>query len=956
MDQNNPTSPAQLLNSLIVSQQLPSSTRKLDPSLLFGSSAAEAPAPSAPSASSLLMSGASSFLNSDLGHRIESTLPSQQMAGLMFSGAGATPPPAPRRAPYSGMAGMGSPMTTSSVSLPTVLPALASLGGRIAAELEASPQKLLTLNPSRRDAIAQYLDRLAGIAPSTTPQQDPLRRWITNPRTPAQNFALKTYFEEVAWLTLAQALVLKAWSDRGLRPWSEADVGKLNWVLSSALKPHVPLDRDGWQITSRNLYSWYTAEAVLQQEIWRSMEAWRISDEGPELLVALLRHPRQSDSDAREHKGYDSRFFKAIWEQLRIFGFTGENAQLGAARKPCAFTPTLRSGAIVRSAPVSFQWIGFEANPFQIMVAELVQLWWGPSAPPIWSNGSGLEAHTRDQLSLSLGSPKPTILNRIAEMEACDLSFVLEERCVRPAQRTAEAAALRQQLEQLPYFKKIRNSSTSLGTLQACVAATKLRPGGQLWWSREEPLRSSDGTEALGFLLDRGRLVCEWDFSAVEHSLPASSPLFPKYLYLFVREPDFQKRLEHRPIRVTVQGQIRSHIELPLFLSEVLQSPTREGARASRAHWQIHAHLSPTSQKDWAERWPDPTAHETLEALEGLRQTSVPLASLSTIRPTPTPATPGPGAPATRTAGWTISDRLKGLWLQLDPAQGGRLTARPLPRPGSEAVGSGFLVLVSDETWIAPLCRYFESERVRQWVDHHAERRGEKAVLTEQLVKFLPIPNRLMATLGAGPLNQARMLSSEWENLLAGMGRGLGAAHLRERLSSLPYDEAGSQIRTEAFVRATRLLEQLLDAHQTIFAMVGNEGRIRWRDLLNILPKSECIPATLHPEIQLKGQLPPHLPIGRFDRVKVPSAGVLMSTEAGMSLHLGCEDSRMLEIILEQLEGLKHPTWNELSQFLRAPRRLDVAVAAAEDVLRVHAVETARQAELLKLIAICAEF
>ncbi len=953
-----PNSPAQLLNSLLVGQQLPSSTRKLDPSLMFGSAAVEAPV-----ASTLASPLASSLLN-DFGSRAGDPSASGMsgsaslagLAGLMFSGAGSTPASTPRRTPSQGMSG-SSPMVTSPVSLPTVLPALASLGGRIAAELEANPQRLLTLNPSRREAVAQYLDRLAGITPSASSSnaaagaapQDSLRRWITQPRTPAQNYALKTYFEEVAWLTLAQALVLKAWSDRGLRPWSENDIGKLNWVLSQALKPHVPLDRDGWQITSRNLYSWYTAEAVLQQEIWRSMEAWRISDEGPELLVALLRHPRQSDTDARELKGYDSRFFKAIWEQLRVFGFTGENAQLGSARKPCAFTPTLRSGALVRSAPLSFQWIGFEANPFQVMVAELVQLWWGPSTPPIWSTGTGLEAHTRDQLSLSLGSPKPSLLNRIAEMEACDLSFVLEERCVRPSQRSAEAAALRQQLDQLPYFKKIRSSTTSLGTLQACVAATKLRPGGQLWWSREEPLRSSDGTEALGFLLDRGRMVCEWDFSAVEHSLPASSPLFPKYLYLFVREPDFQKRLEHRPMRVTVQGQIRSHIELPLFLSEVLQSPTREGARASRAHWQIHAHLSPTSQKDWAERWPDPTAHETLEALEGLRQTSAPLASLSTIRPTP--------APIDRALGWTISERLKGLWLQLDPANGGRLTARPLPRPGSEAQGQGFLVLVSDETWIAPLCSYFESERVRQWVDHHAERRGEKAVLTEQLVKFLPVPNRLISVLGTvHGASRASSISAEWDSVLSGMGRGPGAIHLRERLASLPHDEAGAQIRTEAFVRASKLLESLTEAHKNVFAMVGAEGTIRWRDLLNILPKSECIPATLHPEIQLKGQLPPHLPIGRFDRVKTPSAGILMTTETGMSLHLGCDDSRMLEIISEQLEGLRHPTWNELSQFLRAPRRLDVAVAAAEDVLRVHAVETARQAELRKLIAICAEF
>src|SRR5690606_14325229 len=104
--------------------------------------------------------------------------------------------------------------------------------------------------------------------------------------------------------------------------------------------------------------------------------------------------------------------------------------------------------------------------------------------------GTGLEVHSRDQLSLALGSPKPSLLSRIADMEACDLAFVLEERIIRSGMRSPEGQRLREQLEALAYFKKLRSAGTTLGDLQACISLSKLRPGGLLWWAREEPLSS----------------------------------------------------------------------------------------------------------------------------------------------------------------------------------------------------------------------------------------------------------------------------------------------------------------------------------------------------------------------------------------------------------------------------------------------------------------------------------
>jgi hypothetical protein len=169
-----------------------------------------------------------------------------------------------------------------------------SLKGQILQELHTNIAGLLKLNPSRREAIASYLDQLArqNPAPSlSNGSTDPaggLRRWLEGPRTPAQNAALQMYFEEIALLVLGQAVLLKAWSDRGIRRFVESDLGRLNWALSTALKPHVPLDREGWQLTRPNLYSWYNPNQVIQSELWMTLESGHLAEDGPSLLSSLL--------------------------------------------------------------------------------------------------------------------------------------------------------------------------------------------------------------------------------------------------------------------------------------------------------------------------------------------------------------------------------------------------------------------------------------------------------------------------------------------------------------------------------------------------------------------------------------------------------------------------------------------------------------------------------------------
>ncbi len=840
----------------------------------------------------------------------------------------------------------------------TLMPKFISVMGLILHDLETHLTRLLSLNPSRREAIAQHLDRLAGqpMGPSSfkgnTDAAGGLRRWIEGPRTPSQNAALQAFFEEISLISLGQAILLKAWSDRGLRKWNISDLKQMNWALSTALKPHIPLDRDGWQITRPNLYSWYNPSQEIQEKIWEMLDSWRISDEAPELLISMLNPIRRTKTHYLEPKGYDQRFFKAIWDCLPHFGFSLQSNDQRIKRTKTVFSPTLRDGGMVRMGPVNINWVGLENSPFQLLIAELVQLWWGPSPPPFWAIGTGLEAHTRDQLSLSLGSPKPTLITRISEMEACDLAFTLEETCFRSQSKSIEAARLREQTETLTYFKKMRTGGTTLGDLQACVAISKLRPNGLLWWAREEALTSHDGIEVLNFLLDRAKLICEWDLSEIEHSLPSTVPLFPKYLYLLQREPQVESRFSHRPLRLSAQGSIRSHVELPIFLEDILQSTTQK--HVPRGNWTLRCQKSPMAQKEWAEKWPDPVSHHVIRSLENLRENSLPLASVTTVRPTPT------GDKKSQDQ-WSLSDSLKGIWISVDRNSDERkLSISALPLPGQTEKGSGFLVLVVDETWIAPLSHYLQSPIVQLWLDDKAERKGDRWVLDEQLVKWIPIPKSLLGRLGV-PLSSenqdkpfALPLPGEWEKIASEVDQK--PKLVKQTLSKLERDKSSNEIRAAIFIRAARALEHLKSKQSKLFSMVKKDGKICWGEVLNLLPKHECIPVSIHPKVKLTGHLTPHLPIDHMERVKAPQPGITFATETGFYLTLNSEQSKIIDMIWDQLQGLSHPTWSELLSYLKLPRRIDLAESTAADILRAHGENSQRLNELSDLLSDCKFF
>ncbi len=857
------------------------------------------------------------------------------------------------------------PQSPMSVAPPvtnlTFLPALASLVSRIRAEFEQNPTLLLKVNPSRREAIAQHIDRLAGTTRTGNEKQDSatiLKQLINGPRSPQQNSALLAFFEEIALFVVAQSLLLKAWSDRGIRTWREADLAHLNSSLDLALKPHVPLDREGWQITQRNLYSWYNPSPTIQQQIWQALSSWQIADEGPALLDSLMRLARQYQPRWPEFIGYDRRFFMSLWDHMSEFGLDLSEDQTYLRKRKVAFTPTLREGTLARLAPDSLNWLGTEDYPLQLFAAEFAQLWWGPSAPPAWAIGNGLDAHPRDQLQLALGSPKPSLVSRIAEMEACELSFVFEERAVRTNGRNVDSLRFRDQLDHLPYFKKLRGNNASLGLLQACVAVSKLRPDGLCWWFREEPISANDGSEALSFILDRAQLICEWNFSAISHALPSTTPLFPKYIYLLRRTTNVEARLSHRPLRITMRGQIRSHIELPLLLQDALQSVER--AIQPRGHWQAQIHRSPTTQKEWAERWPEPADTDQLQAIEVFRSVSVPLASVATVRQ-PSGANGTPGTAAAQD--WAAARSSKGIWIQMESNEDKqRLAASPLPVLLNDTRQQGLMVLVSDESWVAPLAAYLESQPVQLWLDHNAERRNGKLVLSEQIAKFIPVHKALLQAMGVPgtPGTQGIMgdeavldLDTGLENLAA--QACTHPTRVMEQVARVQGD-SGTLLRATIFVRAARMIAQLQSANSRLFGLVRQDGRIRWDRLLDILPKNQLTFMTMHPDVRIQGNVPAHMPIGRIERVKTPMTGILFVTEAGQHCCVGSERTHLLDMLWDQLQDVHHLTWSELVQGLRLPRNVEVAEITANDVLRSHGEQSARIRDLSELLKGCSSF
>ena len=805
--------------------------------------------------------------------------------------------------------------SSSSISAPlsnvrarSLPPGLIALIHAIVSDLESRPTSLLGLNPSRRDAIAAHLNRLASGAGRAN-----LAAWLQNPRSPTESNALFSYFEEVALMTISQAILLKRWSDHGLRPFCAEHLGKLNFELSTALRPHVPLHREGFHLTRPNLYSWYAPPANLQQELCRTLEQIEFAEESPLFLLELCTDGRRFFPDWPELLGYDSRFYTEASNELLRWSLANRTS---VGRRKVGFTPTLRFGQVSHGNANDIHWIGCEEITFSLLISEMVDLWWGPKAPPVWANSNSLEAHPREQLSLIAPGLKPGVLSMLSEMEACDFGWIAEERTVKANRHKAL-------LDTLPFYRKLRAPGTSLGTLQACVTITKIRPGGRLLWVREEPLTGEEGGEALAFLLARGKLLAEIDLSHIEHSLPTRRPLFPRFLYVFERELNSEVRLAHRPVRWLGQGAIKSHVEVALFLNDLLAAvpATAPGSALpnlpTRANWKFNGQVSPLPQKEWITRWPDPSCAESLSILEALSRGTVPLATLATIRPV---------AKTMIAAGERVSaldPKYTALFVEARPerrddekTESRRLEARPFREliPGVEY--AGFAIHLRDESWIDPIRAYLHTAPIAQWLEHHAERRGDRWILSESLLKMLPIPERLSAAITREGVNP------ELRAAAAALAKN------PETISTL----ASLSPEHRYIVMSVAARENDWGLRQ-IRPFLNTENRIEWTKVLGLFRAQDAVPLSQHPLVKIAGQIPVNSPITKMDRLKSPQNGMLVMTETGALQKVLFENRMLADMAWDQAKILVHPTWGEVVQLVRLPRTLEIAESAAGDIL-----------------------
>jgi hypothetical protein len=602
-------------------------------------------------------------------------------------------------------------------------------------------------------------------------------------------------------------------------------------------------------------------------------------------------------------------------------------------------------------------------------------------------------------------APKLTLHSLIGEIESCDLAFVLEHHVVRSNSRSFEGQRLREQIEEFPVFKRIRSAGTSLGDLQACSSISKLRPGGLLCWAREEALSEQDGRETLTYLLERGRLIAEVNFAGLKvqsrglnRADHADSKPLPKHLYFWIRDTDIPSRHAHRPLRLSVQGKIPSASELSKVLPEILDSALRtamsrlngtqiEAPRSSAPGttpvWQVHAQLSPSTQKEWAEHWPEPTGPDQLQEIARLRQTSLPLAAICTVRSAHTllpssalhPADPT-SAPLSgillRGAGKDETRKLRAESLQ---ALRRDLERKHNPTDASTHLTGAFHIMIAvDEGRIAPLLTWLESPLVRRWIDHHAERKGDRWVLNEQIVKYIPVPRQLLRALGVVPdrrvsqgapgslvdSQQTFFLSPDWEK--AAMDLTLRPRLVLEKLRSeaarTPQASAQplAELKAALFVRAAQVQSHLKQTQSRLMAMVSTDGKIQWREVFGILPQSEFSAVPMHSAIRMTGTLPPQIPISRWERTRMPSAGILLATDSGFHLHIGCESPRLLDMVWDQLQGLKHPVWAELAPWLKLPRNPERVEQTANELLHAWHEQNARMQELQEFIDECMAF
>lgn len=790
-------------------------------------------------------------------------------------------------------------------------------------ELEHNPDQLLHLNRSRRLAIAHHIELLMGQSPSSA-GLEPL---LQGQRSTIQQTALRVYFEELAFFTAAQILLLRSWADRGVLPFQREWLRDLNATFHRYLghgEANSLFNCEGFQMTKPNYYSWYRPSSTVMDLAIDQFSSLSTHNHGESSLLELHAHVRKQRLEFPTLQPYSETIYRSLWSALLQLGFRFQHDHRTTRQRPfLAFTPTLFDGGLIRSAPHSLQWMAVEAYPLHAFLAEMCALWNGPRRPLGFSLGTGLELHRKEQLELALqgNTLRTTNLQRLAEIDAFDFAAVIEPSAIRPTHKNHSSAQFKATLER--QGKDQRSSQVSLGTLQASIAINKTRPGSLFVWIRNEPLNPKEHQNAIKYIFDRSKLLGIWNLSECE----CTDPL-PKYIYLFQREANQELRSQNRPVFVDLLGSISSGASLESTLTRALAC-AQPGRNERLDSCIVRARQSTTLQSEWLLRWPSDTTPELVHRIEHLKRDSIPLGQFASIalkmpqaeflELTGTPSTLLPQAP--------LGDDGKTLVLRTDLRSDDRkleifseFQSVP-PKVWSEP---HFLLKLPEADWLAPISTYLSSQLIHDFLEYELEQRHGRWILKENSLRYLPVPRSLVECLTAEHLPAPD--TSELSQLMS-----------RESLPREPQEHA------KLFVRLSHALAQLQNEAGEFQRVIHPDQTISWNALFKFLPDQDLVAIRSFPEIQIQSRLPEHLPVFQVQVQDRPEPKLILRGAQGFTGQLRCETALQAAMIADQIEALGHPTFHEILEFVRLPRNPERVSQLTRSLLKSQAEHIERR-------------
>lgn len=821
------------------------------------------------------------------------------------------------------------------------------------------PEDLLKLNPSRRESLGRFLSELCRLPESDSPQEM-LKAFTRMDRTEAEHEALKQLFKQIAFVQIAKALLLKSWSCHQKIPLLKADLKDLTAAVERGLRSYIHLQTSSCQLIQRNFYSWYKLDQKMQDKLWNLLE--KITNL-PAMKSWLLESAMTLSADTLgERDRYSQGFYQNLWNAVK------KHKIFEPRTNECfAFSPTLRDGSLMESAPESLEWIGFESLSFELLFCEIRYFWEQPKEPPLWIKGNSLEMSMEQQSSMLLThSGKQNILQQMDAISSCEIALIAEENLIRTQSRSLAAQSLRKQVDQHAILKKMKQPTTTRGTYQACQALEKLRQGGILIWAREELLNETSGKPALQFILSQAKIALIADFSALNCECCASKRNLPKALYILRKENQLETRKSHRPLMVKAFGTLKGQTEVSMLFDRVLSLVQKPDQSFPLEPFQLHARVSPMDQREWEQHWFNPTDDHLVDRIEELKRNSTPLGQFAAVRTFHHGLGHDFGAEPTLFPTENNLDSGFYVWLESNKNGSEVHTCHPRMLPKYlEKSHTLFFVTPVQPRYSIPLQVILKSQHTRDWLNYSVERKKGAWVIREADLKSVPIPfhisKQMMEPIAhdSFPANIQAILNQiptepgialkQLENV---QDEVVTSSH--EPASMIP----AHVIRSEAFLLASHVLHHLEDHQAMLFSLVTPEEQVAYPKLFqSVMTDTDLVRIDQHPLVRFTPTLLPHQAITQIQTVKVPTPGILLVTKQGMSQQLYIQDQwlreRCMELIFELQTRILEPTWTEITKNIKLPRNPAQAQTMSMQILKAYSDEKLKRKELTHLIGAC---